>query len=65
MYNFIVGGYLPGTDIQLSFQASVAVITILFGIAGIIWIEYKQRIVSRSINSLRQPLHASQLHQRG
>jgi hypothetical protein len=65
MYGFIVGGFLPGTDIQISFQAYLGLITVLFGIASITWIELKHRSARQHLTRLlRQPLHASQLHQR-
>ena len=58
MYNFLVGGYLPGTNIQLSFQLYVGLMTLIIGVIAIYQIERGQRPTTHA------PLHASQLHLR-
>lgn len=67
MGNFIVGGFVPGTDIQFSFQAYLAIMTVLFGMVSLTWLELKHRSFRRAAVPIliRQPLHASQLHLRG
>lgn len=62
MYDFIVGGYLPGTNVQISFQVWVGITTIIFGCALIAWIEYKN--VKFLYENVKVPLMASQLHYR-
>ena len=69
MYAFFVLGLIPGTNIQISFQAWLFIAPVL-AVAGLIlrprlerrvrqwWHEYDEDQVSR------QPLHASQLHLR-
>jgi hypothetical protein len=65
VYNFIVGGFVPGTDIQISFQAYLAVMTVLLGVVAITYLELRHRNVRKAARSLiRQPLHANQLHLR-
>lgn len=61
MYNFIVGGYLPGTNIQISLTAWLAIYTVALGSAAIIWLEHKQHL-SGGIQFKRNTLFASQLH---
>ena len=63
MYDFIVGGYLPGTGIQISFQVYVAFITILFGGVAIAWIEYNERVIKPKL-AHKENLRASDLHYR-
>ncbi|HUA13058.1 MAG TPA: hypothetical protein VL989_00985 [Candidatus Sulfotelmatobacter sp.] len=63
MYNFIVGGYLPGTGIQISFQLYVAFLTIAIGGGAIAWIEYQERVVKPNL-SHKSNLDASALHSR-
>jgi hypothetical protein len=64
MYSFLVGGYLPGTNIQLSFQAYLAIMTLLGGSGAVVWIELKRHLLGQAV-FVRQPLHASRLHHRG
>lgn len=64
LYSFLVLGYVPGTNIQLSFQAIMGLFVILVGCASIVWIEFQRRHRPRSVSRLRLPLHASQLHLR-
>lgn len=61
MYNFIVGGYLPGTNDQLSFQAWVIITCAVAVTAYASW-QVFQRLKQFSDTNLRQGLHASQLH---
>gem|GEM_PF-1144807 len=63
VYNFLVLGYVPGTNIQLSFTAIVAVFTVLTGVSSIVMIElHRRRLLPYA--KLRMPLHASSLHLR-
>jgi hypothetical protein len=76
MYNFIVGGYIPGTNIQVSYQAWLAFTTVFFGGGTLAWIEYKEKFYKflGFINQIlaflnfdqdhKKGLHASELHAR-
>lgn len=64
LYNFLVLGYVPGTNIQLSFQAVMGLVVILMGAASIVWIELRHRRLSWQPAMIRQPLDASRLHRR-
>lgn len=64
LYNFLVLGYIPGTNIQLSFQAVMALVVIFMGAASIVWIELRHHRLSWQPAMIRQPLPASRLHQR-
>jgi len=64
LYSFLVLGYIPGTNIQLSFQAILALEVIMAGTAAIGWIELQRRLFGWANQTIRQPLHASQLHLR-
>ncbi len=64
MYDFVVGGYLPGTNIQLSLQAWIAIADILFGFISIYYLEMRQQLAKQVAQSARQPLPASSLHHR-
>ena len=59
MYSLIVGGFLPGTNIQVSFQVWTAFITLLFGSSSIVWIEYKHHLLQ---TNNKQVLAATKLH---
>ena len=63
MYSVLVLGLIPGTHIQISFQAWLAVTAIVLLVANLAWLEHK-----RHQNELwlppHYPKHASQLHQR-
>ena len=64
MYNFIVLGYVPGTNLQLTFQAWL----IIYGLAAVAFALYKLSQLHRELSLnvfTRQPLHATQLHRRG
>jgi len=44
MYNFIVGGFIPGTNIQLSFYVVMGILAaIMIAVAGV-WAKYKTAI---------------------
>ncbi len=65
MYDFIVGGYLPGTNIQISYKAWIGIYTVLFGLIAIGFIEYKQRSIKLSRFFSKNPgVNASELHRR-
>lgn len=63
MYSFIVGGFLPGTNVQISFQAYLAIM-ILGGGLTVAWIERRRQVFTSVVSRSRQPLPASQLHHR-
>lgn len=63
MYSFVVLGIIPGTDIQISFQAWLAVTVMSFCFGPIIWREFKLHH-ALSMTSRRQAMHANQLHLR-
>jgi hypothetical protein len=64
MYDLIVGGFIPGTNIQISLQAYLAIITLLLGSSAIIWIENKNRIIIVEALPVRVTLNANDLHYR-
>lgn len=66
MGNFIVGGFVPGTDIQFGFLAYLTFMSGLFGVIGLIWFGLKRHESRQDMIAVyvRQPLHASQLHRR-
>jgi hypothetical protein len=64
MYSVLVLGMIPGTHIQVSFQAWLAVTTILSGIISILWLEHKNKQNALWLPA-HYPKHANQLHQRG
>lgn len=65
MYNFIVLGLVPGTDIRISFQAWV-IFSMAFWAGFIIArLQMKQRAYFVRLNHVQHMrIHASQLHQR-
>jgi hypothetical protein len=63
MYDFIVGGYLPGTNIQISLQIWLMIYDVLFGALAIIYLEYRQRL-ARERTIIRVTLFANELHDR-
>lgn len=64
LYSFIVLGYIPGTNIELSFPATLVLLAILAVVVAFGWAELHRRYLSGT-SWTRQPLHASQLHLRG
>jgi hypothetical protein len=65
MDSLLVLGLVPGTNIQISFQAWLAIAVTLTAAAMAIWRELKRRGLVEQLTPLRLPLHANQLHQRG
>ena len=59
MYNVLVLGYVPGTNIQISFQAWLGVAAVVAGAVAILYIGRRQRQTP-----FRLPLPASRLHVR-
>ena len=43
MYDFVVGGYLPGTNIQLSYQVSIAIVAVALVLCVVIWRRYRKQ----------------------
>ena len=64
MDNFIVGGFLPGTNIQISFQVWAGIMTVITGSLAIVWIEYKQNHSDGPLPVLLTPINATDLHHR-
>jgi len=62
MNTILVLGLIPGTNIQISFQAWLGIITVLIGAALIFLIELNLRRRGRQ-TTVRKPLLANQLHQ--
>lgn len=63
MYSFLVLGLIPGTSIQISFQAwldMVAAMPIVAALIKLCWYRHPATAAA----SIRQPLHSSQLHRR-
>ena len=70
MYSFLVLGLIPGTNIQIDFWAWIILMAGLL-IATVLLKQYVLRLVANwwhqfdeTDGASRQPLHASQLHQR-
>jgi hypothetical protein len=64
MYNFIVLGIVPGTDLQIDFDMWLK----LLEMAVLVYAVFKLKIVHQTLAGqtwVRRPLHASQLHLRG
>ena len=69
MYNFLVLGIVPGTNVQITFLGWI----VLFGLSLLVYgLDYRFNLRQRLIDRLtaefapvRVPLHATQLHQRG
>ena len=59
MYNVLVLGYVPGTNIQISFQAWLGIAVVLVGALAILYVERRQHQTP-----FRLPLPASRLHVR-
>lgn len=47
MDNFMVGGFLPGTNTQFSFQAWLIAMALIINIVLLIWLSYKRSLYSR------------------
>jgi hypothetical protein len=63
MYDLIVGGFVPGTNIQLSFRAWT-VITALFATVFLALLMLRQKLLVRELVIHRQTIHARDLHVR-
>jgi hypothetical protein len=68
MYSFFVLGIIPGTNIQITLTTWLDSLALLVAIAALVWLNRQHRfrnfILARQ--SIRpNPVHASQLHQRG
>ncbi|MGC1177130.1 MAG: hypothetical protein WA843_03605 [Candidatus Saccharimonadales bacterium] len=64
MNSFLVLGQVPGTNIQISFQAWLTILGMLLIVAAKFRPHAQRALRQNQADSLRQPLHASQLHQR-
>ena len=64
MYSFLVLGLVPGTNIQLSFQAWLVVMAVLLLLAPLIKILLKRLIEFGKASAPSQPLHANLVHHR-
>lgn len=60
MYNFLVLGLVPGTNIQITFKAWLYALTL--GLLAYLLVSYRHQTIEQV--SLRQPLPASRLHNR-
>jgi hypothetical protein len=69
MYNFIVGGFVPGTNLQVTFQLWLD----LTGVAVVVYMLHQlldlrqlldAYLATRQPLPVRAPLHANQLHRR-
>jgi hypothetical protein len=65
MYSFIVLGLVPGTNLQITFQAWLLVLAAVLALIVVIRVSYRL-IVQLSMETIdvHQPLHANQLHSR-
>lgn len=63
MYSFIVLGIIPGTSIQISFQAWLVTAVLLAIFGPVAWRELKLHATQQLIPQ-RQSIQASQLHSR-
>lgn len=65
MYNFVVLGLVPGTNIQISFQAWLGMMGALSVALPLVWTTITNRLRSlRHTPAVRRTLHARELHQR-
>lgn len=60
MYNFIVSGFIPGTNIQLTFNTYLYCICLV----AVYMVYRRYRLYRSTAPAERQPLPASQLHRR-
>ncbi len=63
MYSFLVLGIIPGTNVAISFQAWLASVSSL-ALTIYCFRRGLRGLLSREFGLVRQPLVASQLHQR-
>jgi len=64
MYTFLVLGLIPGTNVQISFQAWLAVMAMLPFLAYLAKEPLRKILELGMAATPRLPLHASQLHHR-
>jgi hypothetical protein len=62
MYNLLVLGLVPGTNLQITFKTWLDVLGLVVAAYGATSL-YRGRFTIGAVN-VRQPLHASQLHSR-
>ena len=61
MYNTVVLGYIPGTNIQVSFKAWLVCTGVFVVSTLVVWLFRKRNAL---LPVVRVPLHASRLHVR-
>lgn len=65
MYNFLVLGLVPGTNIRITFRMWLNIIGLSLVVLGVLWLVTNRRRFNLVTGlQIRQPLHASQLHRR-
>ena len=64
MYTFLVLGLIPGTNVQISFQAWLAIMALLPVAARVLKVPLGRLLEMGKAATPRLPLPASQLHQR-
>jgi hypothetical protein len=64
MYTFVVLGLIPGTNIQISFQAWLVIMAVLPFVAVMMRVPLRRFMELGKATAPRLPLPASQLHRR-
>jgi uncharacterized protein HemY len=64
MYSFLVLGLVPGTNIQISFQAWLYMAALLLLVVILLKSPLRRLLELGQASAPRLPLHANQLHQR-
>lgn len=64
MYNFLVLGIIPGTNLQITFGMWLLMCAVLTFKAPALWRKYEDFLRGLATPSSHLPLHASQLHHR-
>ncbi len=65
MYSFLILGRVPGTNITISFEVWLIIMTVIGYATYRYWPRIKQLVHDLEMRALaRKPLHASQLHRR-
>jgi hypothetical protein len=64
MYGFIVLGYVPGTHLELGFQAVLNIYGAALAVVAYKWISNRNHRFAAEPVLQRQVMHANQLHQR-
>lgn len=62
MYDFLVGGYLPGTNIQISLQGWLVITSVILCLAYYVWTKHRPHF--QLFAAKNAPLPASELHYR-